>query len=105
MFADPETIPCEAIDEIGRGDALVMALHLDDEVFGCAGAILSHLRNGNRVSVIVLTDGVPPETPGHIRSPAAEQRSQECVRSAKLLGYGKPIFWHLSDAGVCTASR
>lgn len=39
------------------GRVLVLAPHPDDEVFGCGGAIMQHLAQGDEVTVIILTDG------------------------------------------------
>ncbi|MGF1740812.1 PIG-L family deacetylase [Vibrio profundum] len=35
-----------------------MAAHSDDEVLGCGGTIAKHVANGDRVSVVFMTDGV-----------------------------------------------
>jgi len=52
----------------GNQRVLVIAPHPDDEVAGCAGAILLHLLAGDDVTVVFVTDGrrsralsVPPE--------------------------------------------
>src|SRR5829696_5204378 len=41
----------------GGQRVLVVAAHPDDETIGCAGAILTHLRGGDSVRVIMVTDG------------------------------------------------
>ena len=72
--------------------ALVLAPHPDDEVFGCGGAIASHVRAGVPVHVIILTDGS--------RFGEACGRAQESRAAAKVLGYGQPEFWNLPDRGL-----
>ena len=57
MSSESELIPYHAVGEVGQGSALVLAPHPDDEVLGCAGAILRHVARGDPVRVIILTDG------------------------------------------------
>jgi len=38
--------------------ALVVAAHPDDEVLGVGGAMANHIRRGDRVTVLIMTDGV-----------------------------------------------
>ncbi len=50
-------VPFEPVKYVGEGAALVFAPHPDDEVIGCGGAIIRHVRNGDPVHVIIVTDG------------------------------------------------
>jgi len=47
----------ELLDGDLSGSALVIAPHSDDEVLGAGGAIQRHLRRGERVTVVLLTNG------------------------------------------------
>jgi LmbE family N-acetylglucosaminyl deacetylase len=63
-------------------DVLVIAAHPDDEALGCAGAMLKHARAGNRVHVLILTDGAG----GRYTGEKAAGLKKAAERSAELLG-------------------
>jgi LmbE family N-acetylglucosaminyl deacetylase len=92
-------IPYTATTILPQGNVLVLAPHPDDEAFGCAGAIMQHVAQGNSVSVIILTDGsaaiAHPDNDSLLKY--IETRQQESRQAAKLLGYGEPEFWCLTD--------
>ena len=89
---ESDLIPYTAISSLPATTALVLAPHPDDEVFGCGGAIASHVRAGVPVNVVILTDG-------SIFGEASE-RANESRAAAKVLGYGEPEFWSLPDRGL-----
>ena len=70
----------------------MLAPHPDDEVFGCGGAIASHVRAGVPLHVVILTDGS--------RFGEASGRANESRAAAEVLGYGGPEFWSLADRGL-----
>ena len=37
---------------------LVIAAHPDDEVLGCGGTIINHVKNNDKVNIIILSKGV-----------------------------------------------
>ena len=92
--------PYTAVTQIGRGVALVLAPHPDDEVLGCGGAILRHVEAGDPVHVVVVTDGGHREDFGSDPDVYIAQRQQESRDAATLLGYGAPTFWGLPDRGI-----
>ncbi len=78
---------------------LVLAPHPDDEVFGCGGAIMRHVAQGQPVHVIIVTDGgwgAAPES----RADYIAQRRNESTAAARVLGYGAPEFWGREDRGL-----
>ena len=89
---ESDLIPYEPVLEIQALRVLVLAPHPDDEIFGCAGTIASHLRQGTRVHVVVLTDGA--------KHGSIHVRNQECLAAAAILGYGTPDFWHEGDRSL-----
>jgi LmbE family N-acetylglucosaminyl deacetylase len=91
-------MPYSADLRIGRGRVLVLAPHPDDEVLGCAGAIMRHVEDGDPVQVHILTDGAlgaPGETADIIVLRESESRA-----AATILGYGEPVFWRWPDRGL-----
>ncbi len=92
-------IPYTATTTLPTGKVLILAPHPDDEVFGCAGAIIQHIKQGNLVQVIIITDGSAATNHSNAdsRSHYIENRQQESCQAAKILGYGVPQFWNLVD--------
>jgi LmbE family N-acetylglucosaminyl deacetylase len=92
-------IPYTATTTLPEGKVLLLAPHPDDEVFGCAGAIIQHVRQGHPIKVIIMTDGSAATV--HVddssRLAYIETRQQESCKAAKFLGYGIPEFWGIVD--------
>lgn len=61
----------------GGNSVLVVATHPDDETIGCAGAILGHLRAGDSVVVLVVTDGSGSRAGGLSPAAMAQMRRRE----------------------------
>ncbi|MEE8429196.1 MAG: PIG-L family deacetylase [Gammaproteobacteria bacterium] len=93
-------VPNKADKRIGGKRALVFAAHPDDEVFGCAGAIMRHVQDGDNVQVIIVTDGAYPVKDSIDPQSYRKTRQQESIAAAWVLGYGLPDFWGLPDQGV-----
>jgi LmbE family N-acetylglucosaminyl deacetylase len=91
-------IPYHAEERIGRGNALIFAPHPDDEVFGCGGAILRHVEDGDAVRVIIVTDGAFGA--GNHPHAVMATRQSESRTAARILGYGEPLFWGYPDRGL-----
>lgn len=91
-------IPYQAATKIPCTRALVLAPHPDDEVFGCGGAIMRHVENGETVNVIIVTDGAfdpVGEADGYL-----QQRQLESKQAATIMGYGEPEFWNYPDRSL-----
>ena len=89
---ETDFIPYQAVVHMQASHVLILAPHPDDEVFGCGGAILSHVQCGVPVSVIILTNG-------SLYGDAAV-RMTESRAAADLLGCGEPEFWAYPDRGL-----
>ena len=89
---ESDLIPYSACTALLAHAALVLAPHPDDEVFGCGGAIASHVKHGHPVYVVVLTDGA-------LYGDTAVRQLESEAASA-VLGYGLPEFWGYPDRGL-----
>jgi glycosyltransferase involved in cell wall biosynthesis/LmbE family N-acetylglucosaminyl deacetylase len=85
-------IPYEPQTCINANSVLVLAPHPDDEVFGCGGAIASHVANRTPLQVVILSNG---ELGGD-----ALLRQTESKSAAEVLGYGMPEFWDYIDRKI-----
>lgn len=96
---EQDYIPYHAEINPPTGKVLILAPHPDDEVFGCGGAIMRHLSQGDVVSVIIATDGHAAilhqdnKTKQHYIS----MRYQESRDAAQILGYENLYFWGIPD--------
>ncbi len=93
-------VPTKADKRIGGKRVLVFAPHPDDEVFGCAGAIMRHVMDDDNVQVVIVTDGAYPVKDSIDPQAYRKIRQQESIAAAWVLGYGLPDFWGLPDQGV-----
>lgn len=96
---EQDYIPYHAETYPPRATVLILAPHPDDEVFGCGGAIMRHLAQGDAVSVIIATDGHAAVI--HESEKAKQNyilmRYQESQNTAQLLGYQYLNFWGFPD--------
>jgi LmbE family N-acetylglucosaminyl deacetylase len=89
---ESDLIPHTASPVLAAKAVLILAPHPDDEVFGCAGAIMGHVAGGVPVHVSILTNGAAGGDP--------VTRAGESNAAAQLLGYGEPECWGLPDRGL-----
>ncbi|TAG35676.1 MAG: glycosyltransferase [Polaromonas sp.] len=89
---ETDLLPYSSCLCIAAQAVLVLAPHPDDEVFGCGGAIASHIKAKQSVCVVILTDG------GLFGDTTV--RKLESQAAAAVLGYGLPEFWAFPDRGL-----
>lgn len=92
----------EFIRELKKGRVLVLAPHMDDDVFGCGGTMHRHVLSGSCVTVVYLTDGRTghgPFPPGYTSADKkaaedalVERRKQETTLALKILGIQRSVF-------------
>lgn len=66
-------------------NVLAVGAHFDDIELGCSGTLIKHIKNGDRVTIIVITDSAYSDPNGHeIRR--AEIAKEEGTRAAEIIG-------------------
>jgi len=97
--------PYECQNTLPGKKVVVLAPHPDDEVFGCGGTLSQMAAAGAEIDIIIITDGVLrnewPDLDSQLaeqkRQAKAEQRRQESIQAAEILGYPAPTFMGLQD--------
>ena len=79
---------------------LVLAAHPDDEVLGMGGTIAVHTSRGDRVRVVVVTDGSSAQYPGDAETRA--RKEQEALAAAGELGVEDYVHLDLPDMRLDT---
>ena len=87
-----------------RGSVLVLAPHPDDECLGCGGAVTLHRRQGDRVRVVIVTDGAAGDALGYYSGQDYLQlRREEARRAGAILGVDELVFWDYPDGKLSEA--
>jgi LmbE family N-acetylglucosaminyl deacetylase len=104
----PRLVPAPAVRR-----ALVLAPHMDDDVFGCGGTLARSAARGCAIRVVYLTDGskgyLGAGAPGLTRSAAelrlVEQRKDEARCATKRLGVSELSFLDEPDGALAVSPR
>lgn len=88
---------------------LVIAAHPDDEVYGVGGTMVKHVKNGDEVYVCLLTEGVTTQYRHAMNrislTKLIEQKKQESLEAAKILGIKEVFFFNLPDMKLNTIAH
>jgi len=77
-----------------KNKILVIAAHPDDEILGCGGTIIKHIKKGDIVNVIFLTDGESSRDNHNLK---INKRKQQAIDCCKYLKTNPPIFFDFPD--------
>lgn len=99
LHIEQDFIPYHATTELPRGNVLILAPHPDDEVFGCAGAIMQHVAQGDSITVLLATQGDAAQAhdDDSAKQSYIQARLQESRDAAKILGYVDLLQWEYAD--------
>lgn len=87
-----------------RGRVLVLAPHADDESIGCAGALALHRRQGDHITVVIVTDGAAGDALGYYAGiDYRELRREEARRAGAIVGVQQLVFWDYPDGRLAEA--
>ena len=75
---------------------LVVAPHPDDDVIGCGGSIIRHIRKGHSVTAVYMTSGEAGSLV-HPKDELRRIREAEAREAASVMGYGDLIFLRNAD--------
>lgn len=98
--------PFNTTDMTGN-TVLVLAPHADDECFSCGGSLVRHVKNGDQVKVVILTDGSKADFTGkYHKEDYIELREQEAINACEILGVTDVEFWRNPDRNLqCNISN
>ncbi len=75
---------------------LVFAPHPDDDLIGCGGSIIKHVRQGNQVTIVYMTSGDAGSLK-YSKAKLGKIREKEAGEAAKILGVKNLIFLRNPD--------
>lgn len=78
---------------------LVLSPHPDDDVFGCGGTIIKHIKNGDKVNILYFCDGSHGTKGGKRDLSLIKTRQQETKKSVQIMGVNNDnlVFWNNED--------
>ena len=89
----------DSISFTGDERVLVIAPHPDDETLGCGGTLALQVRAGDRVRVLVVTDGGGSRAQGLTREEMVRVRSEEAAAAMQELGQVELVRLALPEGG------
>lgn len=80
---------------------LIIAPHPDDEIIGVGGTIAKRIKNGDEVTVCIVTEGKEPLFNINL----VKNIKEECIKADKKLGVKETIFLNFPAAMLENANR
>jgi N-acetylglucosamine malate deacetylase 1 len=77
-------------------NVLVVAAHPDDEVLGCGVTMYHHVRNGDKVYIVFMSDGVSSRKSNRTEQ-EIEDRNKCAIESCRVIGAEPPFFLGFRD--------
>ena len=74
---------------------LVVAAHPDDEVLGCGGTMARHAKNGDKVHIVFMSDGVNSRE--NVKYNEENERRECAIKACEILGAQTPKFFDFPD--------
>lgn len=73
---------------------LVVAAHPDDEILGCGGTLINHIRNKDHVQVVFTSDSffARKHTAQSTKKNTSAVRMNNAIKVSSMLGFNDPIF-------------
>lgn len=87
----------QLIDKPAGSKVLVLAPHPDDDILGCGGTLVKHVRAGASVTVLYLTDGRKGDPTFASEDDLVRQRQREARAACSVLGVERLEFFGIPD--------
>lgn len=78
-----------------KQNVLVVCAHADDEALGCGGTLAQHVKDGDTVTALFMTDGVGAR--GEANAQIVQERAAARDRAAEIIGISRVISCSFPD--------
>lgn len=85
------------IEGKNNNNILILSPHPDDDVFGCGGTIIKHIKNGDKVNILYFCDGSHGTKDGKRDSSLIKIRKSETKKTAEILGIDNNNLYFLDN--------
>jgi len=81
---------------------LVVVSHPDDEILGCGGSLIKHIKKGDRVKVIFTSESEKARNINNLNKAKKKSKSRKEVAKnvSKLLKFDEPIFLNFNNLSL-----
>ncbi len=78
---------------------LVFSPHPDDDIIGCGGSIVKHVKNKHLIKIVYMTNGDAGDLK-YSKNEMADIRKKEITDAKAILGFDETIFLNLEDGYI-----